>query len=198
MRRRIRRPSPALVISLIALFVALGGTGYAAATGSIDGREIKNSTIKSKDVKNSSLTGTDVKNNSLTGKDITESKLGTVPVATRAGSATSAGSATTAGNGVKAYGTVNADGTVVAAKSSGITATKEAGATGNYCVHAAGLSSANRTLVATADFRGTGNEHIAMYDSVSDPCNTSGGWLIRTHQASPPAAQDIAFSVIIP
>jgi hypothetical protein len=32
MRRRIRRPSPALVISLIALFVALGGTTYAGVT----------------------------------------------------------------------------------------------------------------------------------------------------------------------
>jgi hypothetical protein len=30
MKRRLRTPSPALVISLIALFVALGGTSYAA------------------------------------------------------------------------------------------------------------------------------------------------------------------------
>ena len=30
MKRRLRAPSPALVISLIALFVALGGTSYAA------------------------------------------------------------------------------------------------------------------------------------------------------------------------
>ena len=30
MRNRITRPSPALVISIVALFVALGGTGYAA------------------------------------------------------------------------------------------------------------------------------------------------------------------------
>jgi hypothetical protein len=93
-RHRFSRPSPALVISLIALFVALGGTGYAAATGSIDSREIKNSTIQGKDVKNSSLTGSDVKNNSLTGSDILESKLGTVPVAGRAGTATTAGLAT--------------------------------------------------------------------------------------------------------
>ena len=36
MRQGIGRPSPALVISLIALFVALSGTVYAAAK--IDGR----------------------------------------------------------------------------------------------------------------------------------------------------------------
>jgi hypothetical protein len=32
MKRRFRAPSPALVISLIALFVALGGTTYAATS----------------------------------------------------------------------------------------------------------------------------------------------------------------------
>src|SRR5438034_11121141 len=31
MKRIVRRPSPATVIALIALFVALGGTGFAAA-----------------------------------------------------------------------------------------------------------------------------------------------------------------------
>ena len=98
MRRRIQRPSPALVIALIALFVALGGTGYAAATGSIDSREIANSTIQGKDVKNGTLTGADQKDNSLTGKDVQESKLGKVPSATNADNAGTAGSASAANN----------------------------------------------------------------------------------------------------
>lgn len=55
---RAKPPSPALVLSLIALFVSLGGTGYAA---------IK---ITGKDVADSSLTGSDVKNESLTRKDV--------------------------------------------------------------------------------------------------------------------------------
>lgn len=55
---RAKRPSPALVLSLIALFVSLGGTGYAA---------IK---ITGKDVADNSLTGRDVKNESLTRKDV--------------------------------------------------------------------------------------------------------------------------------
>lgn len=38
MKRRLRAPSPAVVISLIALFVALGGTAY--ASGLISGRQI--------------------------------------------------------------------------------------------------------------------------------------------------------------
>ena len=47
-----RRPSPALVIACIALFVSLGGVSYAVATGSIDSREIRNNTISSNDVRN--------------------------------------------------------------------------------------------------------------------------------------------------
>ena len=47
-----RRPSPALVIACIALFVSLGGVSYAVATGSIDSREIANNKIRSMDIRN--------------------------------------------------------------------------------------------------------------------------------------------------
>ena len=63
-----RKPSPALVISLIALFVSLGGGAYAL-------------TVTGGQVKNSSLTGADVRNNSLTGRDVREARLGKVPKA---------------------------------------------------------------------------------------------------------------------
>ena len=72
---RIRRPSPALVIACIALFVSLGGVGYAAATGSIDSREIRNNTIRGKDVRNSGLSGRDIANASLSGADIRNGRL---------------------------------------------------------------------------------------------------------------------------
>lgn len=62
------RPSPALVISLIALFVSLGGAGYAAV--SVTGKDVKDGSLTGKDVKNSSLSGSDVKDGRLTGKDI--------------------------------------------------------------------------------------------------------------------------------
>jgi hypothetical protein len=105
---KISTPSPSLVISCIALFVALGGVGYAAATGSINGREIKNNAVASKDLKNndvrgrdirrSTIGGSDVALNTLTGSDINESSLGKVLSAGRADSAATAGSASTAGN----------------------------------------------------------------------------------------------------
>jgi len=75
-----RRPSPALVISLIALFVSLGGGAYAL-------------TVTGGQVKNGSLTGKDIRRNSLSGTQIRESRVGKVPkarVADRVGRRTAA------------------------------------------------------------------------------------------------------------
>ena len=65
------RPSPAMVVAMIALFVALGGTSYAVATGSIDAREVRNYT----------LTGKDMRKDGVGGVTIKESRLGPVPFA---------------------------------------------------------------------------------------------------------------------
>jgi hypothetical protein len=54
----VRRPSPALVISLVALFVALGGTGYAALKlpkNSVGSSQIKTGAVRSSEVKDRSL-----------------------------------------------------------------------------------------------------------------------------------------------
>ncbi len=108
-----RRPSPALVISLIALFVSLSGVSYGVATGFIDSRELKNNQVRSVDlrnndvrtrdlrnnevrgidIRNSTVQGGDVALNTLTGDDINESRLGKVPSAAAADTATTAGSA---------------------------------------------------------------------------------------------------------
>jgi hypothetical protein len=88
-----RRPTPALVIAVIALFVSLGGAGYAAI--SVGTREIRNNSIRTqdlrdnevrgKDVRNSSLSGRDLAFNSITGDDVRESTLGAVPNADAVG-----------------------------------------------------------------------------------------------------------------
>lgn len=68
MLRALRdRLTYANVMATIALFIALGGTTYAAVT------------ITGRDVKDGSLTGKDVKRNSLTGRQIVEARL-TKPV----------------------------------------------------------------------------------------------------------------------
>jgi len=53
------------VMATVAFFVAIGGTSYAVATGSIDSREIKNNTVRSKDVRNRSLLARDFKADQL-------------------------------------------------------------------------------------------------------------------------------------
>ena len=53
----MRKPSPSLIVSSVALLVALGGTGYAA--GVINSADIKDNSIKSKDVKDGNLRAVD-------------------------------------------------------------------------------------------------------------------------------------------
>jgi hypothetical protein len=106
-----RRPSAALVIACIALFLSLGGVSYGVATGFIDSRELKDNTIRSRDVRNNTLRTFDIRNNevrgfdirnssvqgrdvafdTLTGDDISENDLGKVPTAGTADTATTAG-----------------------------------------------------------------------------------------------------------
>jgi hypothetical protein len=52
------RPSASMVIACLALFVALGGVGYAAAT--IDSGDIVNNSVKSKDIKNRGIATKDL------------------------------------------------------------------------------------------------------------------------------------------
>jgi hypothetical protein len=80
---RKRTPKYANVTATLALFVALGGTSYAAATisgsdvrnGSLSGADIKNESLKSRDVDNGSLTGSDLKNGSLLAADFKAGQL---------------------------------------------------------------------------------------------------------------------------
>lgn len=83
-----RRPQPALVISLVALFVALGGTSYAAI--SITGSNVRNGSLSGADIKNGSIRGTDVRNGSLTARDLTPTTVTSLRGPTGATGATGA------------------------------------------------------------------------------------------------------------
>jgi hypothetical protein len=67
-----RHLSYANVTATLALFIALGGSSYAALQ------------LTGRDIRNNSLTGRDVRNNSLGGRDIKEKRLGQVRRARRA------------------------------------------------------------------------------------------------------------------
>jgi hypothetical protein len=66
------------VMATIAVFVALGGSSYAAIT--VTGKNVKNSSLTGKDVKNSSLTTSDVKNRSLLAVDFKAGQLPAGPM----------------------------------------------------------------------------------------------------------------------
>jgi hypothetical protein len=70
MFRSIRKhANPASLIAMVALFVALGGVSYAAAT--IDGKDIKNKSIAGKKLKNGAVNKAKVKKGSLTADRLT-------------------------------------------------------------------------------------------------------------------------------
>ena len=72
---RSYRPAHGTVVGYIALFIALGGTSWAVATGSIDSREIKNNTVRSKDIRNNDIRGRDVRRGAIRSSDVANASL---------------------------------------------------------------------------------------------------------------------------
>jgi hypothetical protein len=98
-----RLPNPASALSLVALFVALGGTGYAAfglPRNSVGSKQLKNGAVTSGKIKNGAVTGSKIASGAVSGSKLDLSGV-TVPNAshaTSADSAASAANATTASN----------------------------------------------------------------------------------------------------
>jgi hypothetical protein len=78
-----RKPTPSMIVALIALAVALSGVAYAATKlqpNSVKSRHIDNGQVKSPDVRDNALTAADVKDEALTGEDIENDALGGVDI----------------------------------------------------------------------------------------------------------------------
>jgi hypothetical protein len=73
MKRRLRPPSPSMVVALIALFVSLGGSAYAVAT--IGSNDIINGSIRNRDFKDGTLRGQEAKRDGFGGGGIKEESL---------------------------------------------------------------------------------------------------------------------------
>jgi hypothetical protein len=122
MRTNLRRPSPSLVISMIALFVAMSGTVYAAKSAKISGKAIKVKSLPGNRLKPGSVPANRLAPGVLssisspaagapgvvTGLEIDELSLGQVPEAAHAQTADFARSATDAEVALNAVNAVNA------------------------------------------------------------------------------------------
>jgi len=73
---KLHRPSPALVVSVMALSVALGGTGYAAIV-------LPANSVGTKQIKKNAVTAAKVKNRSLKSVDFAAGQLPAGPAAGR-------------------------------------------------------------------------------------------------------------------
>jgi hypothetical protein len=113
MRRSLRyRPSPSMVVALIALTVALGGTGYAAVTlpaKSVGTKQLKNKAVTTKKLNTGAVKGAKVAADTLTGADVLESSLAKVPSAANADEANHAKNADNATQAANATHATNAD-----------------------------------------------------------------------------------------
>jgi hypothetical protein len=116
MRQGVRLPSPALVISTIALFVALGGTVYAATkisgkaikVKSLPGNRLKVGSVPANRLKPGALQVAANSTSPITGAEIDVLSLGQVPDAAHAESADVAKSALDAQTALNAVNAVTA------------------------------------------------------------------------------------------
>jgi hypothetical protein len=109
-RLRLRKPSPALAVAIVALFVAVGGTSYAAFS-------LPKNSVGSKQLKKNAVTSGKIKDGAVTSSKLDTSGL-TVPNAANATHATNADTATV--GGPVAFATVFPNGSVFPEHSRGI------------------------------------------------------------------------------
>jgi len=112
--------SPAMLVALIALFVAIGGISWAAAK--ITTSDIKNGAVTTKKLHNNAVSTKKIKNNAVTGAKAKESSFGQVPEAAHATNANHATSAGSADNLLTAL--VNSNGTLIHSKPAGTTSSR--------------------------------------------------------------------------
>jgi len=172
----MRLPSPALVVAGLALFVALGGTVYAAKKARIDGKAVKVKSLPGNRLKPRSIAANRLKpgvlkgvlaaqSGPVTGAEIDELTLGQVPEAAHAISADTAQSAFDAQTAVNAVNAINAQ---------------------NVNGHEAGCLAGTRQF-AGACWQSSASETAVSAPAAANACAVQGGTL-------PEALQLAAFS----
>lgn len=168
-------------MATVAVFIALGGTSYAA---------IK---VTGKNVRNSSLTGADIKTNSVTGKDIKSLGSGDFKKGTlRAGKTGATGPQGPAGAAGSAlgYGKVDSNGALSAGKNVVVTV---GSSPANYCIRA--LAGTATNITATITFPASPGSY-ARVGNMSQSCPAGTQVSVVTFGSNDdPLAQPFFFTV---
>jgi hypothetical protein len=193
MKRLLRqsRVSPAMVVALFALFVALSGTALATSAARITGA----------DVKNNSLTGLDVKNKSLTPKDFRGSVRGPRGLPGSPGQPGAKGDpgAPGAAGTARAHAVVTAGAAFVTPYTKNFTAVQRT-ATGVYCLTAAaGIDRFTSPAVVSPDYWASAGSDLRAYAAYFASCPQASQYEVRTYTGNPPVlSNSVGFSIIVP
>jgi hypothetical protein len=223
-RKWLRLPSPALIVAMIALFVALTQTGLASRA--VQAVQAGCNCANSSDIVNNSLTSADIKNGSLLKKDFKKSQI---PAGRRgpagprgamgpAGTTGPAGPAGPAGPGgppgaagapgapgapgtARAYAEVDGLGlALIAARTKNFTAVTRP-ATGVYCLTinpATGIDPRAVASVASVDFGASApSTGVAEVRGSGLGC-PAGRFEVETFDLTGAATNGIAFHLIVP
>jgi hypothetical protein len=188
-KRRLSVPSPAFVVSLIALFVALGGTTYAATslpTNSVGAKQLRKNAVTSPKIKAHAVSASKINTHGLTVPNAVH--------AATAGSATKATDATTVGGQTvqliqwKAPPST-ASQTIFSAQ--GLTITGSCDASSNITVDAAGSTAQNAELRIEGNVGGT--DFWQNFHLFSDTSTVS---LVQTDGAQHEGAGQLVYATV--
>ena len=167
-RLHIRKPSPALIIAVIALFVALGGTSYAATV-------LPAKSVGTIQLKNGAVTNAKIKAHAVSNKSF---------------------SATTATSVAEAGGTVSVTGTTPTLKNSfdrlsktAITVTRTS--VGRYEITIPGVNFFWSKQITQLSLLNSGSAYVARIDSINSHL------LVTTYDLSGAAVDPAGFSFVV-
>jgi hypothetical protein len=191
--RAARPPSPAMVVALIALFVALGGTGYAASQLTSSPTAVTAKTGKKSKKKPTKPLRGPIGPRGPTGAAGPQGKEG---VPGKEGSAGKDGKEGPAGSAL-AYAHVNADGTVDPNRSKNITsANVEQIPGGAYCFH--GLPFTPKNVVASLTNFTLGFITVGVPPDVGSVCAPGVQVRVETwNDEAPPKVTNEAFEIML-
>lgn len=181
------RPSASLIVACLALFVALGGVGYAATT--INSAQIQNNAIKSVDIKNRGIATKDLSKKAV---NALKGQKGDPGAKGDAGAPGADGSAV-------AYAYVNSDGSVDETRSKGIADANVVPDGGIYGFRGLGFSPKNIQVTTAFDSASvTGNNGSGGQGYIGD-CNFVDGIdeaCVSTNNDADPSSEPVQYFVV--